>query len=255
MKLTFVRLLQIQRDLYGLPRNMERFRAYLATMTDPATGDLKLPLVAMNPMGKEHVPALLDEWIALGADDLAARAVAEAAIQLDRVGGEFQVGLVMADDAKGGWTNRYFSEFGHMFETKPLHRRGWLTGMLWTTETPSPEAAREAALTSVFRGAHVEQHGYARTLGEMMAQEGFAMANAGSLAPSLDADDLAYTRQVIAPYLGVTDQPTIMACLFGDEIASGLGYPPLGFSNRAGLALALADARSSRQPELDRTLH
>jgi len=132
MKLTFVRLLQIQRDLYGLPRNMERFRAYLATMTVPATGDLKLPLVAMNPMGKEHVPALLDEWIALGADDLAARAVAEAAIQLDRVGGEFQVGLVMADDAKGGWTNRYFSEFGSSAAPiEPATRRRLARRILW----------------------------------------------------------------------------------------------------------------------------
>jgi hypothetical protein len=55
MKLTFVPLLQTQRELYDLPRNMERFNAYLATMKDPTTGDLKLPLVAMNPMGKEHV--------------------------------------------------------------------------------------------------------------------------------------------------------------------------------------------------------
>ena len=64
MKVTYVPLLRVQRDLYDLPRNGERFRAYLATMTDPITRDLKLPLVAMNPMGKEHVPALLDEWMA-----------------------------------------------------------------------------------------------------------------------------------------------------------------------------------------------
>src|SRR3954471_21253896 len=99
MTLTFVPLLQIQRDLYDLPRNMERFNAYLATMKDPVTGDLKLPLVAMNPMGKEHVPALLDEWIARGADDISARAVGEAAARLQSIPGEFQVGLVIADDA------------------------------------------------------------------------------------------------------------------------------------------------------------
>lgn len=32
MKLEFVPLLQVQRDLYRLPRGMERFRAYLQTM-------------------------------------------------------------------------------------------------------------------------------------------------------------------------------------------------------------------------------
>ena len=74
MKLSFLPLLQIQRDLYAMPRGMERFREYIKTMTDPETGDLALPLVAMNPMGKDHVPALIDEYIALGAERIASDA-------------------------------------------------------------------------------------------------------------------------------------------------------------------------------------
>jgi hypothetical protein len=237
--LTFVPLLKIQRELYDLPRNMERFNAYLATMKDPATGDLKYPLVAMNPMGKEHVPALLDEWIALGADEFAARAVADATAHLQAVPGEFQVGLVIADDLKGGWTNRHFDDFSWRFHSKAFHRRHWVTGMLWTSETPSADAARETALSGVYRAAYVEQHGYASTLRQMLAQEGYATANAGGTAPVLEPDDLAYTREAIAGYLDATDQPTIMACLYGDDIAESLGYPPLGFSRHAGFALAL----------------
>ena len=60
MELEFVPLLGIQRDLYRLPRGRERFEAYLRTMVDSRTGDLALPLVDMNPMGKEHLPPLLD---------------------------------------------------------------------------------------------------------------------------------------------------------------------------------------------------
>ena len=78
MKLEFAPLLQVQRDLYRLPRGMDRFRAYLQTMVDPETKDIQLPLSPMNPMGKDHVPALLDEYLAFDADGLAARAVAEA---------------------------------------------------------------------------------------------------------------------------------------------------------------------------------
>lgn len=239
MTLTFVPLLQIQRRLYDLPRNMERFNAYIATMTNRATGDLRYPLVAMNPMGKEHVPALLDEWIALGADEVAARAVAHAATRLQPVPGEFQVGLVIADDAKGWWTNRHLYDFGQRFGTKAFHRRGWVAGLLWTTESPSADTAREAALSGVYRAAWIKQHGYASTLRQMLAQETYATANAGCTTPVLDAEDLAYTREAIAGYLDATDQPTIMACLYGDEIASGLGFRPLGFSRHAGLALAL----------------
>jgi hypothetical protein len=240
--LTFVPLLKVQRDLYDLPRDMERFRAYLATMTDPVTRELKLPLVAMNPMGKEHVPALLDQWLALGAEDIAGGAVADAAQQLQDVPGEFQVGLVIADDLKGGWTNRYAYEFAHRFISRAFHRRGWLTGMLWTSESASAPAAREAVLMSVYRGAYIEQHGYATTLRDMLAQEAFAMSRAGCTTPKLEADDLAYTREIIQRHLDATDQPTLITCLFGDEAGATLGYARLGFSARAGLALALADA-------------
>ena len=94
-------------------------------MTDPETGDLSLPLVAMNAMGKDHVPALIDEYIALGAESIASDSVDEAtanAVALQTK--EYKVGLVVSDDLKGGWTNRWASEFSHRFETKAFHKRG-----------------------------------------------------------------------------------------------------------------------------------
>lgn len=243
MKLEYVPLLQVQRDLYSLPRGMERFQAYLATMVDPETRDLKLPLVAMNPMGKEHVPALLDEYLAFDADGVAAHAVAEAEVQLAHVPGEFKVTLVISDDLRGGWTNRYTSEFGHRFQSKAYHQRGWLTGILWTSERAAVQTAREEILQTVYRGAYIEQHGFTRTLREMLAQEGYAMARAGCTQPALEAEELEYTREVIAPHWDATAYPLVFACLFGDEAASTFGYAPMGLSLRAGFALALYDAR------------
>jgi len=133
MLLEYVPLLQIQRDLYRLPRGFERFRAYLQTMIDPETRDLSLPpLVAMNPLGKDHVPAVLDQLLVFDADGVAARAIAEAATKLSHLPGGFKIGLAIADDLKGGWTNRYASEFSARFEIKPILKRGWLTGILMT---------------------------------------------------------------------------------------------------------------------------
>ncbi len=243
MKLEFVPLLKVQRELYGMPRGMERFRAYLATMIDPETRDLKLPLSGMNPMGKDHIPVLLDQYLAMDAEKIASRAVADAASSLTSVQGEFKVALVLSDDAMGGWTNRYTSEFGRRFGTKAYHRRGWLEVGLWTSETPAAETVREQVLATVYRAAHIERHGFAHTLREMLAQEGFAMAQAGCTEPALDTDDLAYTREVIRPYLDTKDYSTIIACLFGDEAARSLGYAPVGLSARAGFALALHDGR------------
>lgn len=243
MKLEFVPLLQVQRDLYRLPRGWERFRAYLQTMIDPETEDPRLPLSAMNPMGKDHAPTLLDRYLAFDADGLAARAVTEAESRLSNVEGEFKVALVIADDAMGGWTNRYSSEFKVRSGSKPLHKRGWITGTLWTSETPSAQATREETLTAVYRAAHIQQHGFAVTLREIMAQEGYAMAMAGCSKPSLDDDELEYAREVIAPNLDTKDYPIVITSLFGDVAAASLGYSPPGLSERAGFALALSDAQ------------
>lgn len=67
------------------------------------------------------------------------------------------------------------------------------------------------------------------------------MAAAGCAGPTLDAEDLAYTREVIAPFLGAPDRATVIACLFGDDAAHTLGYRAHGLSARDGLALALHD--------------
>lgn len=245
MELEFVPLLHVQRDLYRLPRGMERFRSYLDTMVDATTGDLALPLVAMNPMGKDHVPALLDSLIDLRADDLAGAAVDIARARLTDVPGSFKVGLVVADDAHGAWTNRYASEYSHRFEEMAMYTRGWIVGIVWTSESPDEATVHREVMTAVYRAAHIGRHGPAKTLRGMLGQEGAAMVWAGCVEPALDPEDLAYTREVIKPLLDATDRATVMACLFGDEAAIALGYRPQGLSRRAGLALALEQAQSN----------
>ena len=259
MRLSFLPLLQIQRDLYAMPRGVERFREYIKTMTDPETGDLALPLVAMNPMGKDHIPALIDEYVALGAEKIASDAIAdvrratpsgvaersETAKAVSLRPKEYKAALVVSDDRKGGWTNRWASEFGHRIEGGALLKRGFITGILWTSEAASAVTVREAILTSIYRADYLQTHPAPKTLRAMLEQEGYAMARAGCTAPSLDADDLSYTRAAIAPHLDAHDRATVIPCLFGDAAAVALGYPPQGLSERAGLALALHDARTS----------
>jgi len=263
MTLTFVPLLRVQRELYAMPRGMERFREYIKTMVDAETGDLALPLVAMNPMGKDHVPVLIDDYLAMGAEEIAEEAVRSASAlarsaealsadrtraTADRVGAKadrsYRVALVVSDDLKGGWTNRWASEYSHRIEGAAMTKRGWLVGILWTSEPASAQNVRDAVLTSIHRAEYLQTHPAPATLGEMLDQEGYAMARAGCTTPQLDDDDLAYTRSVIKPHLGATDRATVIACMFGDRAAAALGYPPQGLSDRAGLALALSNART-----------
>ncbi|HEY1012553.1 MAG TPA: hypothetical protein VGE07_07595, partial [Herpetosiphonaceae bacterium] len=80
MDVEYVALLAVQRELYALPRGTERFSSYLRVMLNERGDDARYPpLVLINPMAKDQAAALLDEYLALDADGLAARAAAEAA--------------------------------------------------------------------------------------------------------------------------------------------------------------------------------
>jgi len=259
MKIEYVPLLQVMRDLHGIPRGGQRFHEYLRTLTKSGTEEpeVEFPsLMLMNPMGREHVTALLDALIALDADGIAARTAAEAAARLADAPGEYKLGLVVADDLKGGWTNRYDFEFNLRFpsgSSAPNSPRPpkwskhlWLTSVLWSSE-PAPErAVREAVLATIHRAAYLNRHGSARTLREKLAQEGHVMLAAGCDGPVLDEEDLEYTREVLAPFLDAEEKRTTIECLFGDDAGRTLGFTPRGLTHGAGLALALHDARAAQ---------
>lgn len=243
-------ILQKQRELLALPRNLESFQTYLRTLS-PDGATLEYPsLVMMNPMSKEHVAARLDELLALDADGIAMRALAEAAATVADAPGDCQLALVLVDDQHGGWTNRYDYEFNQRgargrLTTKDKRpawlKEAWLTGILWSSEAATERAVREAVLTVVYRAAYVQRHGAAATLGAMLAQERQVMQAAGCTLPALDPTELAHTRAVLTPLLGATDMRTCIECLFGDAAGETLGFTPRGLRHWAGLALALQE--------------
>ena len=247
MKLTHIPLLQTQRELYDIPMGWDRFKRYVWTMTGGGDDIELLPLATMNPMGKPHVAEVLDRLIALGAEDVAADATADAARRLSAVDLDLKVGIVVADDALGGWTNRYLTEISARLDLAGALKRGWVSVLAWTGDEPSRDAIRDETLASIYRIVHFSQHGRATTLREVLAQEGAAAAFAGAGAPALDPDELAYTRDMLRPHLDSDAFPVVFAALYGDEPAVSVGYPPLGLSTRAGFALALHDAQSAQE--------
>lgn len=242
-------LLETQIDLQLVPIGRARFEAYIAATAGGATrtAELKHPhLVAMNPMGKAHVLEMLKTYRALDAeahvqrvlDDLNTRLPFERTVL---------VGIVAVDDLKGGWTNSYLNDFGLRFKP-PLDSDGRLALIvpMWTTRVPSLDALGKVTLESAYRVVFRARHGIAQHLREMMRQEGFAAAFAGRRR-GLESADLEYSRAVMHEYLDSQHLPTQFACLYGDEAAISVGYPPLGFSRRAGFEVGLAWALESRQ--------
>ena len=246
MRIRYRPLLQIQRDLLDIPRGMDRFRAYLRTILTPDGKDAELvPLAAANPMAKEHVTERLDALLAMNADALAEEAAEEAAQTLEDVHATFSAATVVLDDFGGGWTNRFDCEYGSR-RPDPADRRYWITGCLWSSEQPSPRLVRETIRCAVYRTAHAVRNGPPRTLADLLRQEGYALAAAGCPTPRLDPDDLAYTREILAPHLPDTDKGSLIGCLFGDPAARSLGLTRYGLTLWAGLAVALVDGLKCR---------
>jgi hypothetical protein len=241
-------LLETQIALHLVPIGPERFDAYIAATVGGAskTADLKHPqLVSMNPMGKAHVNEMLETYRDLGAEAVVQGVLNDlnARLPIDRT---VLVGIVAVDDLKGGWTNSYLNDFGFRF--KPLLDDGeriTLVVPLWTTRTPSLTELRTLTQEFAYRALYKLRHGDPATLRKMMRQEGFAARFAGRVL-TLETADLEYSRAVMHEYLDSLHVPTQFACLYGDEAAISVGYPPLGFSVRAGFEIGLAWALESK---------
>lgn len=221
-----VPFLERLRELYTHPRGFARFNEYLA-MLRSATGEMELPISSVNPIAKPHVLERVEQLIALDAERLALDAAREGTA---RLGGDDALRLIVivADDAQGGWTNRYFSEFAHRHERKHEVQRGWITAVWWSSEDPSVERLRMETLATLYRTIDERRNGAVRTLRAILDREIRTAHFAGVASPYEEA---AY-RAAIEPHLDSRAAPIVMAALYGDEVAESLGYPPLGIPTK-----------------------
>ncbi len=206
-------------------------------------GDLKLPLPLFNPMGSEHVAAVLDRLIGAGAEDTAREALSRVADRLSEnaLGGAARIALVVADDAGGGWTDRFLSDEQVRFQGRALRKRGWAVAVLWTGDPPhahAPERIEAATVEAVYRLAYQRRHGEPRLLRDRLLQEGLAGSFGAVRGHRLDPAALARTAEVIGRHLDSDRLATCFACLYGDQAAGRAGYDPLGLAPWAGLAFA-----------------
>ncbi|MGI8550713.1 MAG: hypothetical protein ACR2PL_07990 [Dehalococcoidia bacterium] len=115
--------------------------------------------------------------------------------------------------------------------------------LLWSSERATPDRVRAEVLAAIYRTRYLQQHALPKTLGQMMQQEGLAAVFADLAQPVFSSADLAALRTAIDPYRGSAHFPTAFACLYGDDAARVVGYPPLGLPTLAGFALAADEIR------------
>lgn len=244
MRFEVVPILAMAREVYAMPRNMDRFRAYLKTMLNEDGDDVAfVPMVAMNPMGREHVLAAVDHLLAMDAEALVAKALRDVEKELQQPEVALKVGITVLDDVRGGWTQTEMSEaefyFGTREPRKNDRRRNWLTILTWTKRLPDRASLLQETRAAAYRYHHQAIHGRATTLRAAIAQEGAAWRFAGR-SPTLPPDAIAAARAALEPHLDDARFATLFAGMYGDRAAAELGHKPLGVPERAGFEVGLA---------------
>lgn len=261
MNIALTPILDDLRDLYRTQDRFERFDAYVSLSSGTVRGRGKtrgepLPLGTFSPMG-ERQAGYLDRLIAMGAEALAQAAADEVSKEFADLSDRFRLMLVVADVPQNGWTQRQLTDAQWRFtlnDTLPKSMTledfdRWVSVLLWTDTEATEAYVKREVRGALYRALHVHHVGAARTLAEMMKQEGRVLAYAG-YTPELDTEELEYSRAVIGPHLQSTD-PVCFTALYGDDAARQVGYEALGLTADAGFQVALHDAlaESAHSPE------
>lgn len=256
MHLVVVNILQDLRALYDIPGRMERFHAYVDLVSGKSRG-VYLPIGNFSPMGQRQ-SEYLDLLIRLEAEREAQIAASAAS---ERLGPSFprsQVILVVVDEPKNGWTQRSLTDaswrFDEQTDSVPKNKRTdasgqWISVQLWTDIEPTVAYIKQEVSSAIYRCAHRRIYGVAKSLREMLVQEGRALAFAGA-KPSASEEELKAISDTIAPHLDSQDYPICFGALYGDEAARSVGYDPLGVTANGGFDVAIYGALRDGLPNL-----
>jgi hypothetical protein len=233
MNFELVPVIDVMLGLYSKPRSIERFKEYIATLQGNSKDDMELPISGFNPMAKEHVIAKLNELRSLHAENLMRECVSKIEWKGDR---NLKVVLSLMDDLKGGWTNRFTSDYKSKFELSGLISRNFVTPVFWSSENYSTALVFERTLEYCYRSIYWLQHPKPRTLRDHLLQEKFVCDH---VLRSLQAIDLSGLQKFYDEHKNSEDPVLISCFLYGDAANESLGNKAYGIRQEfAGFTFA-----------------
>jgi len=232
MRFVLLPLIDIMLEYYSLPRGFERFREYISLLTGGSGDDMKLPIGGFNPMGKEHVTEKLIELKNLEAENIIANILDKMNPEFEDndSSDEYKVSISLADDLKGGWTNRYTTDYQHKFNTSAFIKRKFITIQFWTSDVISKELIEARTRESIYRLIYQLKFPRQETLEEHIQQEAFVNEKLDSVA-GIKTGDVDYYKTFYFEHKDSTDYPLIFNFLYGDRAAENLGYKPIGIKD------------------------
>jgi hypothetical protein len=224
-------ILDIMIDFYKKPINDLRFQEYLSLLKGSSKDDMALPIGGFNPMAKEHILEKLEQFKKINAEQI----IKEALDHLNLAGfaksacRDFKVAINVSDDLKGGWTNRFTSDYDSKFRFSGLFSRNFCVPVFWSSESITPEIIKERTLQYVFRTIYWIQHPKTKSLKEHVDQEIF-VANHASNLKNVNDKDYKKIHEFYQENANTDDYHIIFNFFYGDHASSSLEFPTYGVS-------------------------
>lgn len=240
MRFELVPIIDQMLALYEKPRDFARFKEYLGLLTGDTKDDLALPIGNFNPMAKEHVSAKLIELKNVNAESLIEKELPNISRQLpaDRSDQIFKTVLTVADDLKGGWTNRYTTDYANCFRIHPMVKRNFCTPIFWVSEQYDEPLIIQRTREACARTHYAAQHPKPQTLADHVEQEIFVARYSDTTSKSTPEEFSAW-KAFFESNKETIEYPVIFNFLYGDTAAKQLGYTPLGVNGElAGFRFA-----------------
>ncbi|MFK7971485.1 MAG: hypothetical protein AB8F95_14035 [Bacteroidia bacterium] len=225
--------------LYEKPISSERFQLYIGMLQGNTKGDLSLPIGGYNPMAKEHVLEKLIALEELGAEGVMQDVINEYNSTLDNNEGySILVVLNLADDLKGGWTNRYTTDFDSKFKINALVERNFCTPFLWTSEAYTEELIRTRTKAYIARTLYWKQHAKPRNMEGYLQQEVFVSSQLGNKKVKEPKTSFAAIEAFYQEYKSEDNFNIIFNFFYGDVASRDLEYPCFGVVEKTGFDYA-----------------
>ena len=234
--------LQTMSAMYALTRDggpqSERFAAYVARV------EQEWGLVAYNPMAGDAARETVTQLLSLDAENVARNIAAHTAMLCEY---EQQITLALVVRSKGMWTDRIATEVDDRFSTKRARPDHGLVSM-WSRESCHLDDVTREVVAEVVRVMWASMHGASDRMEALFAREGLAYAIAARVcnvephggSPSME--ERALVSYALEMLRGTRLQSDVVGILYGDDVATTMGFDTLGIGDRAGYRVAIAQA-------------
>lgn len=222
-------VLDIMIDFYHKPAGIDRFWDYLKILKGDSKDDMEVPIPNFNPMGKEHVLTKLLELKELDVEGI----ITETLDKINKkvsVNNSIKINVVMtlADDLKGGWTNRHTTDYDSKFKLNAYINRNFCIPVFWTSENYNIDTIKKRIEEYCFRTLYWKKENKPETLDEHIKQELFVNTNCITNTNANRLVDFSSIDNFYQSNRDSTEHNRIFNFMYGDDACRKLGYAEFG---------------------------